>query len=294
MLVNPIAVVARLCRFARKPRREQTWILRWHVRIRLFRWGWRIPRIGNDRTAYVIGLFGTGRWYVNELLLNNIGERANYLKDEIRFHAGPTSMIYSGHATIRHVSRLQHPPDETARMLASVRSGSAELIFVYRHPIDSLLTNWVWWRTYLRENKMIAGISDVYPTTEALCADLERNFLEFKAFADGDADFFSGSPGSCFLSFAEFVEETELYLRAATLAVRLEDFAIDPLKEFLKIVQVMSVNLDLSRLRVARPRTKPFGHLGVKEKVPQFRNFIDGLDASTKRRIENIGYSLTV
>jgi hypothetical protein len=52
----------------------------------------------------------------------------------------------------------------------------------------------------------------------------------------------------------------------------------------------MSVDLDLSRLSIAPPRTKPYGHLAVKDKVPRFKNFVDGLDVETKRRIEKIGY----
>jgi hypothetical protein len=75
-------------------------------------------------------------------------------------------------------------------------------------------------------------------------------FSEFKAFAEGDPDFFAGAPGPRFLSFPEFVEETELHLQSATLTLRLEDFMIDPFKEFSKIVEVMSVDLDLSRLYV--------------------------------------------
>ena len=201
-------------------------------------------------------------------------------------------MIYSGHATIKYVSRDQELPAVTSRILEAVRSGFADLIFVYRHPLDSLLTNWIWWRTYLRDNTQIEGISQVYKNTDDLCADLEQNFLEFKAFAEGDPDFFAAVPGPRFLSFPEFVEETELYLQSATLTLRLEDFMIDPLKEFSKIVEVMSVDLDLSRLRVAPPRTKPYGYLAVKEKVPRFRDFINELDAETKRRIEKIGYML--
>ena len=181
-------------------------------------------------------------------------------------------------------------PAVTSRILEAVRSGFADLIFVYRHPLDSLLTNWIWWRTYLRDNSMISGISQVYKNTDDLCADLEQNFFEFKAFAEGDPDFFAAVPGPRFLSFPEFVEETELYLQSATLTLRLEDFMIDPFKEFSKIVEVMSVDLDLSRLRVAPPRTKPYRYLAVKEKVPRFRNFINELNAETKRRIEKIGY----
>jgi hypothetical protein len=154
-----------------------------------------------------------------------------------------------------------------------------------------LLTNWIWWRTFLRDNRSISGISQIYKNPDDLCADLERRFLEFKAFAEGDPDFFVGAPGPRFLSFPEFVEETELHVQSATLTLRLEDFMIDPLNEFSKIAEVMSVDLDLSRLSVAPPKTKPYGYLAVKDNVPRFREYINGLDAETKRRIEKIGYN---
>jgi hypothetical protein len=221
-----------------------------------------------------------------------MGERANYFRDTIRFHPGPTSMVYSGHTTMRHVSRLQYPPDVTSRIFEAVRSRFADLIFVYRHPLDSLLTNWIWWRIYIREKRMIAGISQVYANDDDLCADLEENFSEFKAFADGDRNFFAAFSDLRFLSFPEFVEETELWLQFAPLTLRLEDFLTDPSKEFSKIVRVMSIDVDLSRLRIAPPRTKPYGYLAVKEKVPRFRNFMNDLDAETRRRIEKIDYPL--
>jgi hypothetical protein len=248
--------------------------------------------LGNDKTAYVIGLFGTGRRYINELMLQNIGERARYFREAIGVHPGPTPMIYSGHVTMRYVSRAQELPAVMSRILESVRLGFANLIFIYRHPLDSLLTNWIWWRTYLRDNSPISGISQVYKNTNDLCADLEQNFLEFQSFAEGDPDFFARVPGPRFLSFPEFVEETELHFQSATLALRLEDFMIDPSREFSKIAEVMSVDLDLSRLRLAPPRTKPYGYLAVRDQVPRFRDFINGLSAETKRRIEKVGYNV--
>jgi hypothetical protein len=246
------------------------------------------------KTAYVIGLFGTGRRYINELILQNIGERAKYFRDTIRFHPGPTPMIYSGHATMRYVSRAQELPAVMSRILEAVKSGFANLIFVYRHPLDSLLTNWIWWRTYLRDNRSISGISQVYKNRNDLCADLEETFAEFKAFAEGDPEFFAGVPGPRFLSFQEFVEETELHLQSATLTLRLEDFMIDPFKEFSKIAGALAVDLRLSRLGVAPPRTKPYGYLAVKDKVPRFREFVNDLKRETKTRIERIGYNVTL
>ena len=248
--------------------------------------------LGTDRTAYIIGLFGTGRRYINELVQENIGERAKYFRDTIRLHPGPTPMIYSGHATMRHVSRAQELPAVMRRILEAAGSGFADSIFIYRHPLDSLLTNWIWWRTYIRENRLISGISQVYKNADDLSADLDRNFLDFQAFAEGDPDFFAGVPGLPFLSFAEFVEETGLHRQSATLTLRLEDFMIDPSKEFSKIVDLIAVDLDLSRLWVAPPRTKPYGYLAVKDKVPRFKAFIDGLSAETKRRMEKIGYDV--
>jgi hypothetical protein len=275
--------------------RELFKVARAAINDRFVDWGWKeVPREGNDRTAYVIGLFGSGRTYIYQLLLQHIGKRAQYLRETIRFHPQPTSMIYIEHATMKHVSRAQALPAVMSRVMEAVRSGSADLIFVYRHPLDSLLTNWIWWRSYIRDCIMQGTISQVYADTADLCADLEQNFLEFQAFAKGDPDFFAAIPGRRFLSFSEFVEETELYLQSATLSVRLEDFMIDPVKEFSKIVEVMAADIDVSRLRLALPKSKPYGYLAVKEKVPRFRNFINELDAETKRRIEKIGYEISV
>jgi hypothetical protein len=286
-------LLQKLIRFARKSPREQLAKVQYH----LVNWGWNVPHLGNDRTAYVIGLFGTGRLYVNGLIVQNIGDRAKYFREGLRFQPRPTSMIYSGHATLRHVSREQVLPADTSRIFEAVRSGFADVIFIYRHPLDSLLTNWMWFgpfsRGVVKVPSSISFISEAYKNTDDLCADLERNFCEFKAFAEGDPDFFAAVRGRVrFLSFPEFVEETELFLQAATLTLRLEDFMIDPVKEFSKIAEVMSVDLDLSRLRLAPPRTKPYRYLAVKEKVPRFRNFIDEMDVETKRRIEKIGYDV--
>jgi len=285
-------ILRRLLGFARKSTREKLQVIYRQLIER--DWYWKVHSPGNDRTAYVIGLCGTGRMYIYELIKHNIGERAKYLRGRIRIHPRPTSMIYCHHATIKHVSLGQSLPAVTSRILKAVSSGFADLIFINRHPLDSLLTNWIFWRTNIRDNSTISGISEVCKNTDDLCAELQQNFSEFKAFAEGDPDFFAAVRGPRFLSFLEFVEETELYLQSATLTLRLEDFMIDPVKEFSKIVEVMSVDVDLSHLRVATPRTKPYGYLAVKEKVPRFRDFINDLDAETKRRIEKIGYNVGI
>jgi len=245
-----------------------------------------------DRTLYVLGLFGSGRLYVDDLVTRNIGERARYFRDQIRLHPGPTPMIYSGHVTVRYTSRAQSLPIVMRGIVEAIQSGFADSVFVGRHPVDSLLTNWVWWRTYLRDNRVVAGISEVYRNTDGLCAELERNFPEFLMFAAGDPNFFAAAPGPGFLSFAQFVEETELHRQVATLFLRLEDFTLDARTEFAKIADVMSVDLDVGQLCLAPPKTRPYRYQDVMEQVPRFRSFIAGLDRDTRNRIEKVGYQL--
>ncbi len=249
-----------------------------------------VSRPARVKTGYLIGLFGTGRRYLNDLLLEHIGERARYLRDCIAFHPGPTPMIYSGHVTMKHVSRAQESPAVMGRILQAIEAEFADSVFLYRHPLDSLLTNWIWWRTFLRSNRAISGISQLYRNNEDFCAHLEEHLAEFRAFAAGDPDCFGPQPGPRFLSFAEFVEETELHLGHATLALRLEDFAIDARKEFGKIAGILSIDGDWECRSFAEPKSKPFRHQVVQQNSAGFRKFVHDLDAETRRRIERIGY----
>jgi hypothetical protein len=281
----------RLRQFAQKPAREKLRIVR--RKMAETDWYWKIHSPGADRTTYIIGLFGTGRLYIYELMLRHIGERAKYLTTTIRVHRGPTSMIYSAHATLKYVSREQALPAVTHRILEAVRARFADLIFVYRHPLDSLITNWVFWRTYVRTGTGGAVVAQIYETTDDVCADLEKNFAEFESFAAGDPAFFAGLRGPRFLSFQEFVEETELHLQSASLTLRLEDFTVSPTREFSRIANVMSVDLNLNGSHISPPRTRPYRYLELKAKVPRFRSFIARLDTETQRRIEAFGYSVS-
>jgi hypothetical protein len=299
-----IQLLRRLFNFVRKSSPEKLQSVQYHLSAT--DQYWKLHRAGRDKTVYIIGLFGTGRWYVTELIRQHIGHRAKYFRFGItRCHQVPTSLIYGGHATMKYPSRAQALPELTNRILETVRAGISDLIFIYRHPVDSLLTNWILWRNYIRDIDTNATISKIYGNIEQLSADLDQNFLEFMAFVKSDPTFFAGAPakplntedqtvpaGTLFLSFSQFVEESELFFQSATLALRLEDFMVDPLREFSKIVTLMSVDLDLSSVRLPPPESTAYRYLRVKEKVPRFREFLDGLDPETKRRIEAIGYSL--
>lgn len=271
----------------------QIWleVARAELRHLLAAGGWTLARDGRERTGYVLGLYGSGRSYIDALISAHLGKRGKYLVHSLRCHPAPTSLIYSYHATLKYARLYEEPPEVTRRVLQSVSSGFADLIFIYRHPLDSLLSNWIFLRTSMQKGYGLV-IAQSHARTEDLCSVLEQNFAEFEAFATGDASFTATIPGPRFLSFAEFVEETTLFIECATLSLRLEDFIRDPLAEFAKIVRVMSVDLDVSGLTLPRPQTPLYRYRAVAERVPQFQAFIDGLDAETRRRIETMGYQI--
>jgi hypothetical protein len=54
----------------------------------------------------------------------------------------------------------------------------------------------------------------------------------------------------------------------------------------------MALDVEFNLATIPPPDTTAYRFLRVKEKVPQFRDFIDGLNQETKARIEKIGYRL--
>jgi len=290
-----MSLPAKLARFVRKPPKEQWDIALSKVEYQLIEHGLRVPHRGNDKTIYLLGLYGTGRHYINELMLRHIGKRAQYFRDcsfHFPLHPGPTSMIYSGHSTMKYESWGHRVPAVTARIVEAVKAGHADMIYIYRHPLDALLTNWFWLQTFGRDKYMTSGISQLYKRTDDLCAALEENFLQFKAFAEGDPQCFPFLSPLRFMSFSEFVEETQLFLLQATLSLRIEDCVSDPSKEFLRIAELMALDDGLNLAAIPSPATKAYRFLQLKEKVPRFQEFIYGLSQETKSRIEKLGYQL--
>ena len=301
-----MAFLTRALRFARKPLRKQIAILQGYAidrpqafvtlaRHRLTRLNPPGGNVGSTSTIYVVGLFGSGRLYLNDVICDHIGERARYFRDGLLHDPTPTSMIYSGHMTLRHLATEVNPPQFANRIVASVRSGAGKMIFIYRHPLDSLLTNWVWWRSYVRATaggpELGGFISNSFRSPDELCETVEREWASFEAFAMGDPAFFADLPGARFLSFAEFVEESVLLFEQATLRLPFEAFMTNPYAAFLKVIDVISPEMRLSyTMHIRRPRSQPGTHLLVMKNVPRFNEFVSSISPETKRLMLKLGY----
>ena len=86
-------------------------------------------------------------------------------------------MIPSGHATIKHVCRGQWLPAVTSYILKAVGLGFADLIFLYRHPLDSLWSNWIFFRTLIRNRNMGTTIEQAYNSSTTCVPIWSRIFL---------------------------------------------------------------------------------------------------------------------
>jgi phage-related protein len=61
-----VRVLQKLIRLARKSPREQLQAVRTSVRYRFVESRWRVPRLGDDGTAYIVELFDMRRSYISE------------------------------------------------------------------------------------------------------------------------------------------------------------------------------------------------------------------------------------
>lgn len=214
----------------------------------------------HQRPVYILGLFGTGRWYLNELIMHHTGQRGYYFLDQLRDRKGGPPIIWSGHTTIIHDQIAGHEPAALGRsILKLAEEGQAEIIFIHRHPLDSLLTNWTWWREFLAKKKMISGIVAKYPNNEEFFKDVASNFHELTLFADGSRDFMRlySEEQTNFFSLHQFIVETAAFVNHKHVhSFRFEDFISEPNEQFSRLLKIIDPIATPANIDVPRPRAE--------------------------------------
>jgi hypothetical protein len=249
------------------------------------------------RPTYIIGIFGSGRMYLTSLVLHTDPEVAYYYRGEWRHYLGNIPVILSGHVTSMYEGAFCDRPDYGRVLLERAAAGLINLVFVYRHPLDSLLSNWVWFRKFLRQEKPASGIAASYKTEADLHRDLSENFDEFCLFCEGSKDFARVATGTSrdwrFLSLLEFIHETEVFLSSANVhAFRFEDFQIDAATQFKRFASILAPDLPPKLDQLPAPQAASSRYLSARENVSAFRAKIDSLPTHITKRIVALGYSV--
>jgi len=212
------------------------------------------------KPTYIVGLFGSGRLYIKDLIVNSGLEIAYYFRDGMHDYTGAVPVILSGHVTSMYKSAMCRPPDVGRRLFDRAAARLINLVFIYRHPLDSLLTNWAWFREYLRNQKMTSGIAGAYKSEEEFQRTLNDNIHEFFLFCGGSKDFARSLAGAdvdwSFLSLLEFIHETEVFVSHPNVnCFRFEDFKSNPAKEFQRLVSIVAPDLSPESGKVFAPRS---------------------------------------
>jgi hypothetical protein len=246
---------------------------------------------------YIVGIFGSGRQYVGGLLQHSDPEIAYYLRGDLRHYYGAVPVIFTGHVTSIYESALCDHPSFGRTLLDRAAADLISLIFIYRHPLDSLLSNWAWIRRFLRHEAPTTGIAQAYKSEEDFHRDLDDNFDEFSLFCDGSADFARIVTGSeinwRFLSLREYIHETEVFIGGANVqSFRFEDFKADAAAEFKRLVSILAPDLPPEIGNPVAPRALSSRYRSARENVGAFRSFMDSLPTDITKRIMALGYSV--
>jgi hypothetical protein len=250
------------------------------------------------KPTFINGLYGSGRSYINSLIQKSNLDIAYYFQDrEPRYNLPAVPVIRSGHTTSIYKVAGLYPPDYGRALLERAAAHQINFVFIYRHPLDSLLTNWVWFRHLHISKKMTSGITQVYKSEEDFHRELDSNIYEFSLFCGGSKDFTritkGSEPSSAFLSLLEFVDETEAFMTSPNVqCFRLEDFVSDTAEEFKRLVSIVAPDLIPNLGKVPMPRSSSSHYHSAKKNVSSFRSLIGSLPTDIVRRIEAMGYSV--
>lgn len=247
------------------------------------------------RPTYLTGLFGTGRAYVAGLLLNSKGSLAYCYRKSWLYYSGPFPLIQTYHATTLHVVAGCMPPDFGNAIVDLAESRLANLIVVIRHPLDALISNWIWWREFSERKLLIRGIIEIEKDGKNFCEILNQNFDDFVLFATSAVDFVLAHPGMGhqFLSFEEFLDETLAYIRSPNVHIfRLEDFLVDLRGQHRRLLEIVAPDYCESYATPPLPLVTSSRYKAALENVPRFKHWLDSLPAVVLKKIKEIGYVL--
>lgn len=265
--------------------------------------GWNASRLaevaamaGRVKSTAMIGLFGTGRTYLTDLVLSQ-PQIGLLLHHSLHSVGNPSRfpVICSGHATMLRTSSLQHPPAfSEQRLIAPMQTGLHNIVLAVRHPLDALLSNWAWWRHYSQtRTEHLLGINGVFGSTERFCADVEANIEAFTAFAtNGDLSKL-GIEDMTFLSLEEFLDETLAWMNIEGVQImRFEDFTEPSGRQFEALNRCFFPNGDL-RLTPVLPRAKPYPYREIVAASSRIKNVLEELlSPSIREKIAHSGYAI--
>ncbi|OAH08972.1 hypothetical protein pfor_3c0292 [Rhodobacteraceae bacterium SB2] len=247
----------------------------------------------NIKPLVIIGLFGTGRTYFSHAFLNNSTLAPLYQEGLASCgHYPRHSVICSGHATLKNPSSFQMAPDQTHELLlCPLHDGFHSILFITRHPVDALFSNWAWWRRFCDTGMPHNGaVKQVFGNNRGLIEDIQSNKTAFLKFmAEGRVpwpqSYSSSKIGSIFrdykksgcdkfLSFEQMLDESLAWMDIpGVVSLKFED-----IHEHLETVSDTITNLLTRRpwgsLTLELPLSTAFNYRQIFEDYPEIQSLV--------------------
>lgn len=252
-----------------------------------------------ERSLVIVGLFGTGRTYFSDQILQHPATGPIYQEglascgyfEHHRF-------ICSGHATLRHVSSFQMEPNETEkRLILPLRQGHHNILFILRHPFDSLFSNWAWWRRYCESQVLHKqAVVGVFGGNDGLAEDIRLHRDAFIAFlTEGKVPALNGrvETREHFLSLDAILEESMLWLGIEHVkSLRFEQVHEDP-EAVARTISETIFRPGTSNLSLTVPKSNSFNFRTVFQEYPDIASLVKShCSRAAIEKISSLGYEI--
>jgi hypothetical protein len=252
-----------------------------------------------ERSLIIVGLFGTGRTYFSDQILQHPLTGPIYQEGLASCgYFEQHKLICSGHATLKHSSSFQMEPYETAkRLISPLRQGHHNILFILRHPFDSLFSNWAWWRRYCESRVPHKdALIGVFGGNDGIAEDIRFHRDAFAAFlTEGKVPVFDSQPcpEDRFLSLEAMLEESMLWLEIQEVTtLHFEQLHQDLGLVTQKIRQIIFPS-GASEFSMKVPNSKPYNFRTIFQEHPDIKLLVKSFcskDIIEKIRI--LGYSI--
>lgn len=267
-------------------------------------WAWAsfveaVKASENIKPLIVIGLFGTGRTYFSNAFLSN-STLAPLLQEGLASCGvyASHSVICTGHATLKHSSSFQMEPDQTDKLLlCPLRDGFHCILFVTRHPVDSLFSNWAWWRRFCDTGIPHHGaVKEVFGGNRGLIEDIRSNKKAFLKFmTEGRVPSRPNYPAEVyrFLSFEQALDESLAWMGVPGVVSIMFEGIHDHLDKVSDTITTLLARRRWGSLILELPVSSAFNYRQIFGDYPDIKSLVcDGIGRESSDKLTRMGYHL--
>lgn len=234
------------------------------------------------KNTLILSLYGGGRTYLDYLSRHAFGNY--YCEGMILGVPSLTPVVRSGHMWGLRDRFEARGPTHTEKVLESYKKREINIIMIYRHPLDSLITNFVWFFDFSYRRV----VTNRFDSIEELRAFLHANLSAFKVFVENGKT----PSGVIWVRFKDFLDELIYFRGKIDCQFRYENFFDDKHQELERFYCSLGANKqELSFSKIALPRSHPFRYRAlIGGRSDRLAHYLLDIEAYFGGELGSLGY----